>query len=144
MDRAPDQPVRDPLASTYQFRPDEVAFLCSLGLIELPDTLPHAKEIYLGIVRVRPGLGTARIWVAANPARFWRVDVLTCEDKLVRVHTASGSLKPRWGVIAAIANSEVEISLPPIEEDELPVVSLGQGTSHTEIKPAGLLPGGGR
>lgn len=144
MDRAHDQPVRDPLASTYQLRPEEAAFLRSLGLTILPDTLPHAEETYLGIVRIRPGYGTARIWVTAHPARLWRVDVLTCEEKLVRVHTASGSLKPRWGVIAAIANAEVEISLPPIEDDDLPVVSLGQGTSHTEIKPADLLPGGGR
>lgn len=144
MDRAHDQPVRDPFATAYQLRSEEASFLRSLGLKRLPDLLPHAEETYLGIVDVRPGSGTAQIWVTAHPARFWRVDVRTCEGNLVRVQTASGALKPRWGVIAAIANAEVEISLPPIEEDELPVVSLGQGTSHTEIKPADLLPGGGR
>ena len=141
MDRAHDRPVSHPFGSLYVLRSSEAAFLRSLGIERLPKTLPHSEEVFLGEVRVKPA-GSAKIYVVAMPARFWRVEITTCQGKRVRLNTGSGDLKPRWGVVAEIASADVTVSLPEDPEEELPLVSLGQGTSHTEIKPSDLLPPG--
>ena len=138
-------------------RVGEKQVLAALG-ISPPKSLPHRKEVLLGVGRV-PGCdnATVAVYVSAFPARFWRIEINRKDHARLELNAGTVDLQKLWTTIELIARSMLDIRVTwpfldmackedvdeaPAPAAELPLVSLGQGEYARDLagKPAAFDP----